>query len=184
MALKRAVVLNLLRLRRLGALPADAASKLDVLWHDGHPLGVDGAQVGVLEQSDEVSLAGLLQGHNGRALESQVGLEVLGDLTDETLEGQLPDEQLGALLVTPDFSQGDGSGPVSVGLLHSAGGRCALTSGLGGQLLSRSLASGRLSSCLLGSCHLDSNVDCCNGAQARLSTRINKILPCGRRART
>ncbi|PNH00334.1 Histone H4 [Tetrabaena socialis] len=29
---------------RLGALPADAARQLDVLGHDGHALGVDGAQ--------------------------------------------------------------------------------------------------------------------------------------------
>ena len=38
-------------------------------WHDGDPLGVDGAQVGVLEEADEVGLAGLLQGHHGGALE-------------------------------------------------------------------------------------------------------------------
>ena len=31
----------------------------DVLWHDGDTLGVDGAEVGVLEETDEVSLAGL-----------------------------------------------------------------------------------------------------------------------------
>ena len=52
-------------------------------------LSVDGAQVGVLEQADEVGLAGLLQGHHGGALEAQFSLEVLGDLTDETLERQL-----------------------------------------------------------------------------------------------
>jgi hypothetical protein len=34
---------------------------LNVLGHDGHTLGVDGAQVGVLEEADQVSLAGLLK---------------------------------------------------------------------------------------------------------------------------
>ena len=82
----------------LGTFATDTAGQLDVLGHDGHPLGVDGAQVGVLEQTYQVSLAGLLQSHDGRALEAQVGLEVLGDLTDQPLEGQLADEQLGALL--------------------------------------------------------------------------------------
>lgn len=49
---------------------------------DGDALGVDGAQVGVLEEGDEVRLDRLLQGTDGRGLEAEVGLEVLGDLTD------------------------------------------------------------------------------------------------------
>ena len=49
---------------------------------DGDTLGVDGAQVGVLEERDEVRLDRLLQGTDGGRLEAQVGLEVLGDLTN------------------------------------------------------------------------------------------------------
>ena len=78
----------------LSSLSTDPPGQLDVLGHDGDTLGVDGAQVGVLEQTDEVSLAGLLESHDSRGLESQVSLEVLGDLPDQTLEGQLADEQL------------------------------------------------------------------------------------------
>ena len=74
--------------------------------HDGHTLGVDGAQVGVIEQTNQVGLAGLLEGHDGRALETQVSLEVLGDLTDQTLEGQLADEQLRGLSVYSARSDG------------------------------------------------------------------------------
>jgi hypothetical protein len=48
----------------LRALAADAARKLDVLREDGDALGVDGAQVGVLEETDEVRLRGLLKGEN------------------------------------------------------------------------------------------------------------------------
>ena len=44
----------------LGPLSPDPPGQLDVLWHDGHTLGVDGAEVGVLEQSDQVGLTGLL----------------------------------------------------------------------------------------------------------------------------
>ena len=44
----------------LSSLPTNAASKLDVLGHDGDPLGVDGSQVGVFEQADQVSLSSLL----------------------------------------------------------------------------------------------------------------------------
>ncbi len=138
----------------LGTFATDTTGQLDVLGHDGHPLGVDGAQVGVLEQTYQVSLAGLLQSHDGRALEAQVGLEVLGDLTDQPLEGELADEQLCALLVPPDFSQSHGSRSVTVGFLHSAGGRSALASGFGSQLLPGGLASGGFTGSLLRTSHL------------------------------
>ena len=141
---------------RLGPLAADTTSQLDVLGHDGDTLGVDGAQVGVLEETDQVSLAGLLQGHDGRALETQVGLEVLCDLTDEALERQLADQQLRRLLVTTDFTESDGAGPVTVRLLDSSGRRGALASRLRGQLLPRGLATGRFASGLLRTCHFDS----------------------------
>ena len=44
----------------LSPLSTDPPGELDVLGHDGHTLGVDGAQVCVLKQADQVSLAGLL----------------------------------------------------------------------------------------------------------------------------
>ena len=112
----------MLLVRRLRALAPDAAGQLDVLGHDGDALGVDGAEVGVLEEADEVGLRGLLQGRDGRALEAQVRLEVLGNLADEALEGQLADEQLRALLVAADLAEGDGARAVAVGLSDSA--RC------------------------------------------------------------
>ena len=83
----------------LGSLSTDPPGQLDVLGHDGDTLGVDGAQVGVLEQPDQVSLTGFLKSHHSRALEPQVSLEVLSNLTNEPLEGQLTDEQLRRLLV-------------------------------------------------------------------------------------
>jgi histone H3 len=95
--------------RHLRALATETAGQLDVLGLDGDTLGVDGAQVGVLEQGDEVSLNGLLESTDGGGLEAQVGLEVLGDLTNQTLEGELADEQLSGLLVATDLTQSDGT---------------------------------------------------------------------------
>ncbi len=92
-----------------GPLSADPPGQLDVLGHDGDALGVDGAQVGVLEEADQVGLGGLLQGHHGAGLEAEVGLEVLGDLADQALEGQLADQQLGRLLVAADLTEGNGA---------------------------------------------------------------------------
>lgn len=70
---------------------------------------MDGAQVGVLEEGDEVSLDGLLESADGGALEAEVALEVLGDLTDETLEWELADQKLGGLLVATDLTESDGT---------------------------------------------------------------------------
>ena len=49
---------------------------------DGDTLGVDGAEVGVLEEGDEVGLNGLLESTDGRRLEAEIRLEVLGNLTN------------------------------------------------------------------------------------------------------
>mgnify|MGYP006911129228 CR=1 FL=1 len=59
----------------LGPLATDAACQLDVLGHDGHALGVDGAQVGVLKEAHQVGLGGLLQRQHRLGLEAQVGLQ-------------------------------------------------------------------------------------------------------------
>jgi histone H3 len=48
----------------LSTLSTDAASKLDVLGHDGDTLGMDGAQVGVLKETNQVSLRGFLESHD------------------------------------------------------------------------------------------------------------------------
>ena len=50
--------------RHLSTLSTDAPGELDVLGHDGHPLGMDGAKVGVLKETNKVSLTGLLKSGN------------------------------------------------------------------------------------------------------------------------
>ncbi|CAF3664006.1 unnamed protein product [Fusarium graminearum] len=66
---------------RLVALTTKAAGELDILGLDGNTLGVDGAQVGVLEEGDEVRLDRLLESTDGGRLESEIRLEVLSNLT-------------------------------------------------------------------------------------------------------
>ena len=166
---------------RLGALSADAAGELDVLGHDGHALGVDRAKVGVLEEANQVGLSGLLEGKDGGSLEPQVGLEVLGDLADQPLEGELPDEELSTLLVPADLAKGDGSGPVPVGLLHSASGRGGLARRLGGELLPGSLSSGGLACGLFGAGHFDKIVSV--GERGRMGGgKVSGWLGCGWRS--
>ena len=134
----------------LSALATDAAGQLDVLGHDRHALGVDRAQVGVLEEADEVRLGRLLEGDDGGRLEAEVRLEVLRDLADEALERELADQQLGRLLVPADLTESDGARAVAVGLLDAAGRRGGLARGLGRELLAGRLAPGGLAGGLLG----------------------------------
>jgi hypothetical protein len=110
---------------------------------------VNSAQVGVLEEGDEVSLNGLLESADGRRLEAEIRLEVLGDLTDETLEGELADEELGRLLVATDLTESDGTRLITVRLLDTTGRRGGLASSLGGELLAGGLATSGLAWVLL-----------------------------------
>jgi len=116
---------------------------------------VDGTQVGVFEETDEVSLASLLKGHHGRSLESKISLEVLSNFTDKALEGELADEKLGALLVTTDLTKSDSPRAIPMGLLDSSCSRSRLASSLGGELLSWGLPPGGLAGSLLGTSHCD-----------------------------
>jgi hypothetical protein len=111
-----------------------------VFWHDGHTLGVNSTQVGVLEQTNKVSLGCLLKSQHSGGLEAQVGLEVLSNLTDQALEGQLPDQELCALLVLADLTKSHGSRPVTMRLFDTTGCRGGLASSFGGQLLTWGLA--------------------------------------------
>jgi len=137
----------------LRSLTTETTGELDVLGLDGDTLGVNGAKVGVLKERDEVGLNGLLKSADGGRLEAQVRLEVLGNLTDETLERELADEQLGGLLVATNLTESDGTRLISVRLLDTSGAGSRLASGLGGELLSWGLATSGFTGGLLGTSH-------------------------------
>lgn len=107
---------------------------------DSNTLGVDGAKVGVLEERDEVGLNGLLKSTDSRGLEAKVGLEVLCDFTNQSLEGELSDEKLGTLLVPTNLTKSDGTGLITMRLLDTSGRWCRLAGSLGSQSLTRGLA--------------------------------------------
>ncbi len=138
---------------RLSTFSTDSPGELDILGHDGDSFGVDGAQVGVLKETNQVSLASLLQSHNGAGLESQISLEVLGNFSDKTLEGELTDQKLGRLLVASDLTESNCTGPIPVGFLDTTGGRGRFSGGFGSQLLAGSFSSGGLTGGLLGTSH-------------------------------
>ena len=76
-------------------------------------------------------------------------------MTYQTLEGELADQELSGLLVTTNLTESDGTGLVTVRLLDTSGRGGGLASGLGGELLTRGLATGRLAGGLLGASHCE-----------------------------
>merc|ERR1712048_246661 len=105
-----------------GSLTSDSSGELHVLGHDGDSLSVDGTEVGVLEESNHVSLSGLLESEDGGGLESKIGLEIVGDLSDESLERKFSNKEFSRFLESSGLSEGDGSGLESVGSLDTGGG--------------------------------------------------------------
>jgi hypothetical protein len=51
-------------------LPTNPPGQLHVFWPDGHPLGMDSTQLGVLEQADKVRLSCLLDALNCTSLKA------------------------------------------------------------------------------------------------------------------
>ena len=47
------------------SISSDSLGELKISGHDGDSLGVDGAQVGILEEGDEVGLGSFLKGKYG-----------------------------------------------------------------------------------------------------------------------
>ena len=115
---------------------------------------MNGAQVGIFEETYEVGFSSLLEGQHGTRLEAEFFLEVVGDLTNESLEGEFTDEEFGGLLVFSDLTESDSSGSESVGLFDSTSGGGTLSGSLSGEVLTGSLSSSRFSSGLLCSGHL------------------------------
>jgi hypothetical protein len=81
---------------------------------------MNGTQVGILEQPDQIRLRGLLQRQHRGTLEPQIRLKILRNLPHQTLERHLPDQQLGRLLVLANLPKRHSTRPVPVRLLHSA----------------------------------------------------------------
>ena len=137
------------------SVSSDSLGELDVSGHDGDSLGVNGAQVGVFEEGDEVSLSSFLEGQDGGALESKFLLELVSNFSDESLEGKFSDEEVSGLLVFSDFSEGDCSGFESVGFLDTGGDGSALSGDfLSDKLFSGHLLGGALSGSLFCSSHV------------------------------
>ena len=95
------------------ALTTETTSEVEILLHHGHAGGMDGTQVGVLEETGQVALSCLLKSQEGCALEAELGINTVTDGADEALEGGLRKHEVSGLLVLLDFSDGDSAGSES-----------------------------------------------------------------------
>jgi hypothetical protein len=155
--------------KRLGALATDAAGQLNVLGHDSNTLSMNGAEVGVLKETREVSFCSFLKSTESRALEAQIPTTgasgVPSDLANKALERELADEELRALLVAADLTEGHGSRAEP---LFDALRRALSTSRLaGGDVLARGLASSRPVGNLLRVCHSEKLISEPTGDETR-----------------
>ena len=86
---------------------SDPSSQVHVLLHHCGAVGVNGAQLAVLEQLDQVALGGFLKSSEGLLLEAELIVDARADLSDEPLEGG-PRKKLGDIaLVLLDLSESD-----------------------------------------------------------------------------
>ena len=103
----------------LCTISLDSSCQDDVPWHDGYSPGVDGTQVGIIEQPDKVCLHCFLETQYCRQLEPQVCLVVLSNLSHQPLEGQLADQKCCGFLKVTNVLQSHGPHSVPVGFHQS-----------------------------------------------------------------
>ena len=89
------------------AVASDSARQFHVLLLNSKTLGVDGAQVGVLEQAHDVGLGGFLERDQRLGLETKVGVDSLSDLANDSLERSTREKHVHRLLVLLDLAKRD-----------------------------------------------------------------------------
>ena len=85
-------------------LSIDPSSKLNIFWHDGLLTWVQGTEVSILQQFDQVILCSILECKYCGGLPSEVSLEILGDVLHQTAEYPHRYQQDNTILVEMDLS--------------------------------------------------------------------------------
>ena len=132
---------SMLMMRFLSSFSTNAACELYVLWHNGYSFCMDGAQVCIFKETNEIGLGSFLKGHDSTGLESEICLKILSNFTNQTLEGQLSEQEFCRFLVSSNFSKSHSSRPISVWLFNSTSGWSGFSCSFGCQLLPWRLSS-------------------------------------------
>ena len=81
---------------------------------------MNGAQVGIFEETSQIALSGFLKCKEGLRLESELSIDTVTDCSDKSLEWSLSEHEGNSLLVSLYFSEGNSSGSESSGFLDSS----------------------------------------------------------------
>jgi predicted secreted protein len=84
---------------------ANAPGKPNVAGHNRNPFGMDCKEIDIAKQTDQIGFGRLLQRRNGRRLETQIGLVVSRDFSNQSLERQFADQEFRGLLVATNLPQ-------------------------------------------------------------------------------
>jgi histone H3 len=71
----------------LRTLSSDSSRQKNVLRHDSHTLGVDGAQIRVLKETHQISLGAFLEREERSTLKTKIRPDLLRNLANQSLEG-------------------------------------------------------------------------------------------------
>ena len=112
---------------------SESSCQLHVLLHDGHSLGVDGADSSILQDADKVGLGRLLESKKGLGLEAEIVIDSSANISDQSLERSSWNEEVSRLLVSLDLSEGNGA-RLESHLLSLSLGDLRRALGLGGRL--------------------------------------------------
>ena len=82
----------------LNIFSMNTSGQLDILWHDGDMLDMDGTQVSIFKKTNQESFRSFLESKDGRWLESKVSFEIVCDFSNESLERKFSDEELSRFL--------------------------------------------------------------------------------------
>ena len=130
---------------------------------------MDGTQVGVFEQGHEVGFGSLLEGQDGSALPAlfvRFRAKFIGNFADQSLEGQLADQQVGAPLVFANLTESHCPGAIAI-WLFLLWIEDAFALGLLGEILAGGLSTSELASGLFGSGHWERSTRGREGGERR-----------------
>ncbi len=114
---------------------------------------MDCTLIAVFKEANKVCFRSLLEGKKGRALHSQIQLQIGSNLFEKTLEGCLSDQKVCVLLVFMDLTNGNGPRAVTMGFLHTPSVSSLLLCSLCCKMMAWSLSPSWLACGLLCSGH-------------------------------
>lgn len=105
----------------------NAIRQLHVFRHNRNAFGVNGSQIGVFVERDQIRLGRLLQSAKSGGLEAQIVFGVLSNFANQALKRQLANQKFCSLLILSDLAQRHCSRSKTVRLLDSSRRRSPLS---------------------------------------------------------